>query len=149
MFEFLKVLVCEFKTWYFLWNISRKQFATEFCSSLLKNLKNQVLFNCETSNFSVRNYDYGNILELRYRRKSSPHLSIESWEKFLVMWTTWQFLRMKLLDRIVFWTLPDIWDKVSKNGPSKICQRLSSTNFTWSILKYFVPSMMEPFCENS
>ena len=54
-----------------------------------------------------------------------------------------------------------IWDKVFKNGPSKICggqplknlkgygllqqiislqifQRLSSTNFTWSILEYFV-----------
>ena len=40
-----------------------------------------------------------------------------------------------------------IWDKVSKNGPSKICGRkplknfksfLSSTNFTWSILEYLV-----------
>ena len=41
----------------------------------------------------------------------------------------------------------DIWkykkrdrrDKVFKNGPSKIFWRLSSTNFTWSILWYFVP----------
>ena len=43
-----------------------------------------------------------------------------------------------------------IWDKVFKNGPSKICERqplknlkgygrLSSTNFVWSILEYFVP----------
>ena len=32
-----------------------------------------------------------------------------------------------------------IWDKVFKNGPSKISQRLSSTNFTWSILEYSVP----------
>ena len=37
-----------------------------------------------------------------------------------------------------------IWDKVFKNGPSKICgkqpfERLSYTNFTWSILEYFVP----------
>ena len=46
-----------------------------------------------------------------------------------------------------------IWDKVFKNEPSKICgrqplqnlkgyglfkQRLSSTNFIWSILEYFV-----------
>ena len=35
-----------------------------------------------------------------------------------------------------------IWDRVFKNGPTKICGwqplRLSSTNFTWSILKYFV-----------
>ena len=47
----------------------------------------------------------------------------------------------------------DIWDKVFKNGPSKICERyplkkfkgygllsrLSPTNFTWSILEYFEP----------
>ena len=56
----------------------------------------------------------------------------------------------------------DIWDKILKNGPSKICgrqplknlkryglpkavhipsnfERLSSTNVTWSILEYFVP----------
>ena len=37
----------------------------------------------------------------------------------------------------------NIWDKVFKNGPSKICGRqplknVSSTNFTWSILEYFV-----------
>ena len=31
-----------------------------------------------------------------------------------------------------------IWDKVFKNRPSKIFQRLSSTNFTWSILEFFV-----------
>ena len=45
-----------------------------------------------------------------------------------------------------------IWDKVYKNGPSKICGRqplknlkeygLSSKNFTWSILEYCVPSSM-------
>ena len=53
-----------------------------------------------------------------------------------------------------------IWNKVFKNGPSEICERqplknlkgyglpifqifkrLSSTNFTWSILEYFVPSL--------
>ena len=33
-----------------------------------------------------------------------------------------------------------IWDKAFKNGPSETCGRqLSSTNFTWSILEYFVP----------
>ena len=45
-----------------------------------------------------------------------------------------------------------ISDKVFKNGPSKICgrqplkkislqifKRLSSTNFTWSVLEYFFP----------
>ena len=45
-----------------------------------------------------------------------------------------------------------IWDKVFKNGPSEI----SSTNFTWSILEYFVPflntwSILEyfvPFVQN-
>ena len=33
-----------------------------------------------------------------------------------------------------------IWDKVFKNGPSKFFSELSSTNFTWSIPEYFVPS---------
>ena len=32
------------------------------------------------------------------------------------------------------------WDKVFKNGPSKICGRQPLKNFTWSILEYFVPS---------
>ena len=32
-----------------------------------------------------------------------------------------------------------IWDKVFKNRPSKICERQSLKNFTWSILEYFVP----------
>ena len=36
----------------------------------------------------------------------------------------------------------NIWDKVFKNGPSKICDRQSSTNFTWSILEYFVPYIL-------
>ena len=29
------------------------------------------------------------------------------------------------------------WDKVFKNGPSKICGRQHLKNFTWSILEYF------------
>ena len=33
----------------------------------------------------------------------------------------------------------DIWDKVFKNGPSKICRRRSLKNFTWFVLDYFVP----------
>ena len=33
----------------------------------------------------------------------------------------------------------NIWDKIFKNGPSKIFYRLSSTNFTGPILEYFVP----------
>ena len=31
------------------------------------------------------------------------------------------------------------WDKIFKKGPSDFCGRLSFTNFTWSILEYFVP----------
>ena len=31
-----------------------------------------------------------------------------------------------------------IWDKVFKNGPSKICGRQSVKNFTWSILEYLI-----------
>ena len=31
-----------------------------------------------------------------------------------------------------------IWDRVFKNGPSKICGRQPLRNFTWSILEYFV-----------
>ena len=30
----------------------------------------------------------------------------------------------------------DIWVKVFKNGPSKICGRQLLKNFTWSILEY-------------
>ena len=29
--------------------------------------------------------------------------------------------------------------QISKNEPSKIVQKLAFTNFTWSILEYFVP----------
>ena len=32
----------------------------------------------------------------------------------------------------------DIWDKVFKNGLSKICGRQPLRNFTWPILEYFV-----------
>ena len=32
-----------------------------------------------------------------------------------------------------------IWDKVFKNGPSKICERQTLKIFTWSFLEYFVP----------
>ena len=34
-----------------------------------------------------------------------------------------------------------LWDKVFKNGPSKICGRQPLKNFTWSILEYFVPDV--------
>ena len=37
------------------------------------------------------------------------------------------------------------WDKIFKNGPSKIFKRLYSTNFTWFILEYFVPNDANPF----
>ena len=36
----------------------------------------------------------------------------------------------------------DIWDKLFKNGPSKICGRQPLKNFTWSILEYFVPHIV-------
>ena len=36
-------------------------------------------------------------------------------------------------------TMVIIWDKVFKNGPSRIYGRHSLKNFTWSILEYFVP----------
>ena len=39
------------------------------------------------------------------------------------------------------WEYINIWEKVFMNGPSKIFWRLSSTNFTWSILEYFVPNI--------
>ena len=32
-----------------------------------------------------------------------------------------------------------IWDKVLKNGQSKICGRQPLKYFTWPILEYFVP----------
>ena len=35
-----------------------------------------------------------------------------------------------------------IWVKVFKNGPSKICGREPSENFTWSILEYFVANFI-------
>ena len=39
-------------------------------------------------------------------------------------------------------TLLDNWDKVFKNGRSKICGRQPLKNFTWSILLYFVPNQI-------
>ena len=36
----------------------------------------------------------------------------------------------------------NIWDKLLKNGPSKICGRQPLKNFTWSILEYFVPYIL-------
>ena len=39
------------------------------------------------------------------------------------------------------WEYINIWEKVFMNGPKKIFWRLSSTNFTWSILEYFVPNI--------
>ena len=35
------------------------------------------------------------------------------------------------------------WEKVFKNGPSKICGRQPLKNFAWSILEYFVPDVTE------
>ena len=35
----------------------------------------------------------------------------------------------------------DMWDKVFKSGPSKICGRQPLKTFTWSTLEYFVPCM--------
>ena len=35
----------------------------------------------------------------------------------------------------------DIWVKVFKNGPSKICGRQTLKNFTWPILEYLDPYM--------
>ena len=32
------------------------------------------------------------------------------------------------------------WDKVFKNGPSKICERQPLKSFTWSSREYFVPN---------
>ena len=36
-------------------------------------------------------------------------------------------------------TTGNIWDKLFKNGPSKICGRQPLKSFTWSILEYIVP----------
>ena len=40
-----------------------------------------------------------------------------------------------------FWMFMHIWDKLFKNGPSKICGIHPLKNFIWSILEYFVPYM--------
>ena len=40
------------------------------------------------------------------------------------------------------WTL--IWDKVFKNGPSKIYGGQPLKNFTWSIFEYFIPYVALP-----
>ena len=39
----------------------------------------------------------------------------------------------------VYTALYNIWDKVFKNRPSKICRRQPLKSFTWSILANFVP----------
>ena len=39
--------------------------------------------------------------------------------------------------------LSDIWHKVFKNGPSKICGRQPLNNFTWSVLEYFVSFVVD------
>ena len=44
---------------------------------------------------------------------------------------------LKCFPDIMRW---DKWEKVFKNGLSKIFWSLSSTNFTWSILEYFFPN---------
>ena len=35
-----------------------------------------------------------------------------------------------------------IWDKVLKNGTSKICERQLLKNLTWPILEHFIPYMI-------
>ena len=41
----------------------------------------------------------------------------------------------------------DIWDKVFKNGPRKICGRQPLRKFTWSMLEYFVPYWRNQYIE--
>ena len=40
----------------------------------------------------------------------------------------------------------NMWVKVFKNGPSKICRRQSLKSFTWFILEYLDPSDLTSFC---
>ena len=42
-----------------------------------------------------------------------------------------------VLSFVIFTYTVFIWDKVFKDGPSKICGRQPSKNFTWFILEYF------------
>ena len=39
-----------------------------------------------------------------------------------------------------------LWDKVFKNGPSKICGRQPLKNFNWSILEYLDPFNSVIYC---
>ena len=55
---------------------------------------------------------------------------------FLSLVLKLQFFTILNFFRRALDSFKNIWDKVLKNGPSEI---LSSTNFTWSILEYFVP----------
>ena len=85
---------------------------------------------------------------------------------FIIIWLYFRKIKLSRLNEIFHYfqytRMINIWDKVFKNGPSKICgkqplknlkgygllgqtislqffKRLSSTNFTWSILECFVP----------
>ena len=54
--------------------------------------------------------------------------------------------RKLTLEIVFFFELGPInlkWGKVFRNGPSEIFEKLSSTNFTWSILEYFVPNILD------
>ena len=44
------------------------------------------------------------------------------------------FFKPVMLQPVLHLNLQNTWDKIFKNGTSKI-----ATNFTWPILKYFVP----------
>ena len=46
---------------------------------------------------------------------------------------------MSTLEKYHYENLSDIWDKVFKNGTSKICGRQPLKSFTWAILEYFIP----------
>ena len=59
-------------------------------------------------------------------------LSLKYFAAFILrsLWFTYPFIRLMAL------FLGIIWDKVFKNGPSKICGRQPLKRFSWSILEY-------------
>ena len=114
-------------------------------------------------------YNFYYTIWYRYKVFYRADVSCQRWYFVLLIYVS------NSIENVTFWTIlcdhlafhehvtfkSDIWDKVFKNEPSKICgrqplknlkgygvlnqtmsQRLSSTNFTWSILEYFVPFLI-------
>ena len=77
----------------------------------------------------------------------NKQISILQFQNFKVSWEPFQMLiltnnKSEHFYKYIQSHIPKdkhMRDKVSKNGPSKICGRQPLKNLTWSILEYFVP----------